>query len=160
MQTIEAFMPTFFAQVSKHGDVDVAMAAARGVARGQPDFWVPVLYSRLSHGRIWYVPGFTQGAEKFESWPNLLSGIEESKGTPILGLGLLEPLLGSTREIAQGWAREDGLPFDTERGMDLTALAQQVAMSQSEGHLRTRLAKYMRGEMLRRYADLLAAAGI
>jgi hypothetical protein len=53
-QTLSQFMPRFFDELWRDGQIDRAMAAARAAARmeGRPDWWVPVLFTRLSGGRI------------------------------------------------------------------------------------------------------------
>ena len=54
MDTMAAFMPRFFDELSAHGQVDRAMAVARGeIARSFPDYWMPVLFMRLTDGRLW-----------------------------------------------------------------------------------------------------------
>lgn len=53
METVEQAMPVFFAELAKSGQVDQAMAAARGEVRNQWDAWMPALFSRITHGRLW-----------------------------------------------------------------------------------------------------------
>ena len=57
IETIERFTPTFFEELRRDGQIDRAMAVARGVVRSRPDWWVPVLFMRLRSGRIGYKPG-------------------------------------------------------------------------------------------------------
>jgi hypothetical protein len=60
MKTVEKFMPEFFRNLAKDGQVDRAMAAARRFVLGygdepdHDDYWMPVLFMRLKSGRIWY----------------------------------------------------------------------------------------------------------
>jgi formylglycine-generating enzyme required for sulfatase activity len=56
METIAAFMPVLLAELRRDGQVDRAMAVARGAVRERPDWWMPVLFTRLSDGRVW-LPG-------------------------------------------------------------------------------------------------------
>ena len=119
MSTAASFFPTFFDELLRHGQVDRATAAARGLLRDTPaerDAWIPVLYTRLSHGKIWYVPGLaeTPGGRNV-GWDALLEQIKENLEvdeeigcTPVLGSGLLEPLIGPLREMARRWADESG----------------------------------------------------
>lgn len=51
--TIAHLAPTFFRELQRDGDVERALAAARGSVLDQTDWWLPVLYSRLADGRIW-----------------------------------------------------------------------------------------------------------
>lgn len=53
MATAAAFTPAFLTELRRDGQVDRAMAVARGAVRGQPDWWMPVLFTRLTDGRIW-----------------------------------------------------------------------------------------------------------
>jgi CHAT domain-containing protein len=100
MQTVGQFMPVFFQELQRDGQLDRAIAVARGAVRERPDWWMPVLFMRLKSGRIWYAPGF-QEQEGLKKWPALLGNIRRGQCTPILGPGLNESLLGSRREIAR-----------------------------------------------------------
>lgn len=53
MHTVKMFMPMFFSELSKDGQIDRAVAVARGMIRRQNDFWMPVLFMRLKNGKIW-----------------------------------------------------------------------------------------------------------
>lgn len=53
MQTVEQFMPEFFRELQRDGQIDRAMAAARGFVRDRPDWWMPVLFMRSRSGRLW-----------------------------------------------------------------------------------------------------------
>ncbi len=57
METAAGFMPAFFRELRRDGQIDRALAAARGEVRQRPDFWLPVLFSRLKSGQIWYEIG-------------------------------------------------------------------------------------------------------
>ena len=52
MATAAAFMPVFLRELRRDGQVDRAMAVARGAVRERPDWWMPVLYTRLEDGRV------------------------------------------------------------------------------------------------------------
>ncbi|RIK25013.1 MAG: hypothetical protein DCC52_11770 [Chloroflexi bacterium] len=47
MQTVAQFMPVFFRELSRDGQIDRAMAAARAAVRDNADAWMPVLFLRL-----------------------------------------------------------------------------------------------------------------
>ncbi|MBX0330190.1 CHAT domain-containing protein [Oscillochloris sp. ZM17-4] len=53
LDTIVGFMPAFFRELQRDGQVDRAVAAARGNIRQSPDWWRIVLFLRLPGGRIW-----------------------------------------------------------------------------------------------------------
>jgi hypothetical protein len=61
METVRLVMPHFFRELLLDGQIDRALAAARGAARARPDHWVPALFLRLRSGRMWYEPGLTGG---------------------------------------------------------------------------------------------------
>lgn len=160
MRTVAAFMPVFFTELQRDGQVDRAMAAARGVVRNQLDSWMPVLFMRLRGGRIWYVPGFTGtgGQPSFEKWPALLGNIADVHCTPILGSGLLEPLIGSTRDLAQRWAETYGFPMESSAREDLPQVAQYLAVNQQPIMPLRELINHVRLELLRRYGPQLPEA--
>jgi len=72
MQTVAEFMPVFFRELSRDGQIDRALAVARGTVRQQRDYWMPVLFTRLKSGRIWYVPGFDVAPSKTKPVHQLL----------------------------------------------------------------------------------------
>jgi hypothetical protein len=53
MIAIARMLPVFWRELQRDGQIDRAIAAARAVARDLPDWWRPVLFSRLRDGRIW-----------------------------------------------------------------------------------------------------------
>jgi tetratricopeptide (TPR) repeat protein len=55
--TVGDFMPVFFAELRRDGQIDRATAAARAAVAQRPDWWVPALFLRLRDGRIWAEAG-------------------------------------------------------------------------------------------------------
>ncbi len=53
MSTVDRFMPQFLAELAKDGHIDRAMGKARGHVLDCNDYWMPVLFMRLSDGLIW-----------------------------------------------------------------------------------------------------------
>lgn len=53
METVKEAMPVFFRELLKDGQIDRAMAVARGVVRERHDSWVPALFLRLKSGCLW-----------------------------------------------------------------------------------------------------------
>lgn len=45
-------MPVFFSELLQDGQIDRAMARARGAVRKRDDAWMPALFLRLRGGRI------------------------------------------------------------------------------------------------------------
>ncbi|MRS02899.1 SIR2 family protein, partial [bacterium] len=153
MQTAAIFMPVFFKELQRDGQIDRAMSVARGYVRSKPDWWVPVLFMRLKSGRIWYSPGFA-GESQFNKWESLLERIDSGRCTPILGSGLLEWIFGSTREIAQQWAERYHFPMESYYREYLPQVSQFLAVSQDDEEYPYReLGKYLRGEIMRRFKD-------
>ena len=121
MQTVAELMPLFFQELQRDGQVDRALAVARGAVRQQPDHWMPALFMRLKSGRIWYVPGFGDEQNEFEKWASLSGFVREQTCTPILGPGLFENVLGSRREMAIRWAENHGFPLAAQDRDNLPA---------------------------------------
>ncbi|MBC8076970.1 MAG: hypothetical protein H7Y32_12910 [Chloroflexales bacterium] len=91
------FMAAFFKELARDGQIDWAVAVARGAVRDAPDWWMPVLFMRLKSRRIWYTPGFGDDRQAFEKWPALLRSIRRGQCTPVLGGHLGSALLGRHR---------------------------------------------------------------
>ncbi|MGP0065189.1 MAG: CHAT domain-containing protein [Isosphaeraceae bacterium] len=175
METVERFMLVFFRELCRDGQIDRAMAAARFAVKDRPDVASPVLFLRLTSGRIWYVPGFARGADQeFDLWPGLLEYLEprRPKATPVLGSGLLEPYVGSTRDFARRWANWNQFPLALHEQEDLPRVAQYLSISLKQEALESRFEKELILALTRNLgrdfvaqsarssaADLLAAAG-
>jgi hypothetical protein len=151
MPTIARFLPAFFRALQVDGQIDRAVAVARGEVRERPDWTVPVLFLRLKSGRIWYTPGFAGGGRQFERWPALFSDIERGKCTPILGPGMTDSLLGSRQEIAWRWSSQYHFPMRPYDREDLPHVAQYLAVSQGPRFPRFRLGEHLRLDLLKRY---------
>jgi hypothetical protein len=158
LKTIADFAPTFFAELQRDGQIDRAMAAARGIVRDRHDWWVPVLFLRLKSGCIWYEPGFAEDRPGFDKWPVLLRHIRKQRSTPILGPGLAAPLIGSPKEIARRWSDSYNFPLEPHAQDDLPQVAQFLAVNQGERLFpHEELEEFLRNEMLRLYRDDMPA---
>jgi hypothetical protein len=158
LNTIAKFMPVFFSELQRDGQIDRAMAAARGEVRAQPDSWMPVLFMRLKSGKLWYVPGFTDERPGFERWPAVMRNIQQGRCTPILGTGMLEALLGTTSDIARRWADHYHYPLAPHQREDLTYVAQYLAVKQDKMYPRDELAESLKQELVKRFGHQLPAA--
>ena len=156
MQTIAEFMPAFFTELQRDGQVDRALTVARGTVRQRPDFWMPALFMRLKSGRIWYVPGFGDEHGAFEKWPSILRTITRSQCTPILGPGLNEAMLGQERDIAQRWAEAYHYPMEPHERESLPQVAQYLTVNQYERAPYDELEEYLKQEIRSRYASDLS----
>lgn len=56
MSTVEQLMPVFFRELLVDGQIDRALAVARGCVQARDDYWVPALYLRVQGGRLWSTP--------------------------------------------------------------------------------------------------------
>jgi hypothetical protein len=88
METVKKAMPVFFAELLKDGQIDRALAVARGSVRERPDSWMLALFLRLKGGKIWYEPGFGEGEGDFAKWQALVQSVRSGQFTPIVGSGL------------------------------------------------------------------------
>lgn len=52
-ETVTGFMPVFFRELMRDGEIDRAAAAARAAVQSRDDAWMPVLFLRLRNGRLW-----------------------------------------------------------------------------------------------------------
>jgi hypothetical protein len=157
VNTMQKLMPVFFEQLQKDGQIDRALAVARGAVRDRPDYWMPALFMRLKSGRIWYVPGFDEDRKAFEKWPALVRSIKRGQCTPILGLGLTESLLGSSHVIAQLWAETYHYPMAPHEREDLPQVAQYLAINQDKAFPRDELIEFGRQQINAHYANDLPA---
>ncbi len=154
MVTAAQFMPRFFRELLRDGQIDRAVSVARGDVRQRPDWWMPVLFMRLKSGRIWYSPGFVEGTE-LEKWPAVLANIRDGDCTPILGPGLMETLIGSRREMARRWADTYHFPMAPEDREDLPQVAQYLAKNLQPMFPRKELGRYLHEELIDRIHTLL-----
>jgi CHAT domain/SIR2-like domain len=157
MKTLAQFLPAFFRDLARDGQIDLAAAKARGAVRDRSDAWMPVLFMRLRTGRLWYAEGL-EGKAGFDKWDGLLANIAEGKCTPILGSGLLEPMLGSSRDIARRWADTYRFPMEPQNREDLPQVAQFLAANYGAAFPAVELKSYLRRAVLRRYGDDLSEA--
>lgn len=155
LETITKFMPVFFQELQRDGQIDRSVAVARGAVRQQPDHWMPALFMRLKSGRIWYVPGFGDEQDEFEKWQSLVGFIRDKSCTPIMGPGLSSIALGSRRDIALHWAEKHGYPLAPQDRDVLPQVAQYVITQQSPAYLSVAVREAIQDEIVRRYRDEL-----
>jgi hypothetical protein len=154
---VARFVPVFFRELQRDGQIDRAVAVARGSVRDHPDAWVPALYMRFKSGRVWYVPGFGEESESFEKWPALIRYLRRGQATPVIGSFMSESLLGSSRDIARAWADTYDYPMESHEREDLPQVAQYLATKQDYRFVRDELIEYLRRELLARYGEGLPA---
>ncbi|WP_436497627.1 CHAT domain-containing protein [Actinokineospora sp. HUAS TT18] len=150
MASAQTFSERFFAEFADDGVVDRAVAVARGVIRNRPDWWVPVLFSRLRSGRTYYrteVGG--------ETWSSLALMMRTGRFTPVLGPGFADGIVGSRIEIARRWARRWQMPINPAGRGNFAQVAQYLRVGRSPGEVRAFLVDYLMSDLRdrRRRAD-------
>lgn len=155
MDSVKKFMPIFFEELLRDGQIDRALAVARGSIRDAHDFWMPVLFMRLQNGKIWYVPGQGGDGEEFEQWPIIDTALENEKVTPILGQDIYEPIMGSWGQLAAALAAKYDFPLSSFYSEVLPQVAQYIASKFDPDTLSTNLEGQMRAALQRNFlADL------
>ncbi|MEO7276277.1 MAG: CHAT domain-containing protein [Vicinamibacterales bacterium] len=154
MKTMETFLPRFFTELLKDGEIDRAVAAARGAVRDEPDAWMPTLYLQTKDSRAWAAPGAPAPLAGFNQWQKLVEGIADADRTTVavVGGGLFDSALVPQQQIARRWAKDEGLPFVEHGRDDLPYVAQYVATMTTGPELRERWATTLKEELRQRYA--------
>ena len=152
MDSVKKLLPVFFSELQKDGQIDRALAVARGAIREAQDFWMPVLFMRLRSGKIWYVPGVADTGEEFEKWNAVLTSVQSKQLTPILGAGLYEPLIGTWREWATNMADEFGFPLSAFHRESLPQVTQYLQVSQDLTTMFAAFTGYLRKVLQARFA--------
>lgn len=152
MKTVAEFMPVFFSELHDQGILDQAMSVARRQISDLAERAIPVLYMRLKNGS--FRTQFVRKQTDFGKWNGLLSHINNGQCTTILGFGLLESLLPSTRDIAQQWAETHHFPLAPYSRDDLPQVAQFLAVQQDYHYPRYELIWNIKQELLRRFPNL------
>ncbi len=157
METAARFLPVFFRELLRDGQIDRAVSVARGTVRERPDAWVPVLTTRLKSGRLWYTPGFGEAGKGFDKFPAILQNIQEGLCTPILGAGLTEPFFGSQRELARGWARQYNYPLRPHEREFLPQVAQYLSTRYTPRFPLKKLEESLRNQIRSRRGEAVPA---
>lgn len=158
METVKRAIPVFFSELGKDGQIDRALAVARGTVRERADAWMPALYLRLKSGRIWYEPGFSGGSGEtgdFAKWKSICRQVRRGKFIPILGPDCGEVLTGTTRELAGRLADAEKLPLDAHGRDDLAKVTQYLIVDQDREYAQSAVVKQLRAQILERNGDRL-----
>ena len=148
METVKRFVPAFFAAFHEDGVVDHAMAVARGAVRDRPDWWAPVLFSRLRSGRMPHAVKSTERAR--DMWQDVTLMVRNHRFTPVLGSGLADAIFGSRAEIAQRWARRWQMPLAPHARSNLEQVAQYLRVGHTQGRVTDYFQDYIRTELRER----------
>jgi hypothetical protein len=135
IETVKQALPVFFRELLKDGQIDRAMAVARGTIRDRPDSWMPALFLRLKSGRIWYEPGFTgEDRNEFEKWKSICNSVRKGRFIPVLGPELGEDLFGGTSELANRLAEKHAFPLASYERTDLAKVTQFISTNQDRNY--------------------------
>lgn len=148
LKTAEQFMPAFFGELLRDGQVDRAVSVARGVVREQPDSWMPVLFMRLKNGRIWYAPSFAEDHDDergraAEMWPVIVQNVRDQTCTPIIGPDMAESLFGTRQDLAWRLATRYNYPMDPHDREGLPEVAQYLSVNFSPAFLPSSVVQYL-----------------
>lgn len=153
IETVKQSMPVFFRELAIDGQIDRAMAVARGNVRDRRDNWMPALFLRLKNGRIWYEPGFGgERTNEFEKWKSICSQIGKGQFIPILGPELAEDVFGGTRELAIKLAEKHAFPLATYERMDLAKVTQYISTNQDRTYVQDAVQNQFRRQLSERLA--------
>jgi hypothetical protein len=155
MTTVVRFMPVLFQQLAAHGQIDRAMAVARGELRDRHDWWMPVLFMRLRSGALWNWPAPASTPVPGYQWEGLLGDLQDRTTVMVLGTGLGEAVLGSTRDIARSWAEEYQFPLALQMRDDLPQVAQYLAYTRNPSFPLSQLRRHLLHDLRQRHAALL-----
>ncbi len=154
METVELAMPVFFEELLVDGQIDRALALARGRVRARADSWMPALYLRLKSGRIWYEPRFAGAGDEFKKWRSICSSVRQGTFVPILGPVLDERVRGTRGGLAERLADKHDFPLAPHQRSDLAKVAQFLTVRESRSFARTEILEELRGLILERRPEL------
>ncbi len=154
MATVEKAMPAFFAELLKDGQIDRALAVARGIVRDRGDAWMPSLFLRLKRGRIWYVPGFADDDGGFSKWRSITASALQGDLVPLIGPDIAVHVYGSVRDLARRLSRRHDLPRASRESDDLAKVTQYLSVEESRIFVRDEVLKLVTKATLERRPEL------
>jgi hypothetical protein len=155
IDTARRFLPAFFSELQRSSQIDAAVTLGRAAVKDAPDAAAPTLFTRLVEGRVWYTGGISvEGSDEAFAWKELVNQISTGKCVPILGSGLIEPFVGSTRELANELAAANGYPLALSGREDLPQVVQYLKTITNDYTMRLDVAQKMAGTISRRWPEL------
>ncbi|PYC29726.1 hypothetical protein DMX08_29105 [Pseudomonas protegens] len=151
----EAYLPVFFKELAKHGEVDLAAASARSAIFQQHDWWMPVVFTRLDSARIWYPPGFDQTEGETDVWKVIVTNVRGRTCTPILGPAFSETLSGPRRALANDWVDIYRYPMSGRDVEDFPQVAQYLSTTRGELFLRRAFYRGLYNSLFERLGNLI-----
>lgn len=157
VETVNAFMPSFFKHLAIDGTIDRAVSMARSAVRSSSlDWWAPTLLMRLRTGELFRKTGF-DGGQQFQYWREIVSSIANGKCTPIIGPALLELHTGSRRELAVRLAQVYRVRAPRGDRDMLSLLAQQLTTTRGASSVRREMLVLITQMIAERYRAVLPA---
>lgn len=153
LASVARFMPRLFRELVDDGQIDRAVAAARGDISDQRDWWMPALYTHSRSGALW--PARNVDTESFDRWEAVISDIHDGRCVPVLGPGLVESLFGSTRDMAREWAERYEFPMAPRNRDDIAQVAQYLAYQNNASYVLRQLREYLVRYVRRKFSDQL-----
>jgi hypothetical protein len=157
IDTATRFLTVFVAQLRQSGVIDAAVAAARYSIGDRPEFWMPVLFMRPRDGVIWQRPATRNTRRTFEKWGTLIANLRSGSCVPILGPGLLNPLIGSPSEIGARLAEKHELGIRPSARESLPQVAQILQLRTDRTMLRSELSAVLRENLVANCPDVIPA---
>lgn len=154
----QIYLPVFFKELAKHGEVDLAAAYARSAIFEHHDRWMPVVFTRLDSARIWYPPGFDQAEGEPDIWSVMVANVKRKSCTPILGPAFSEGLFGARRELANNWVDIYRYPMSGRDVEDFPQVAQYLSTTRGEFFLRRAFYRGLYNSLFDRFSQLMPTA--
>ena len=155
VESVDKFTSRLFKELSKDGQIDRATAAARNDIREEKDWWMPALFTCSRTGCLWQ--GRPPEVDTFDKWEAVVSDVREGDFVPVLGPSLVEPIFGSTRDIAQQWAETYEFPLAPRNRDDLAQVAQYLRYRQTPMYTLEQLRGYLTRFMRKKFGEQLPA---
>jgi len=113
VKTARPFAGTFYRQLLRHGQVDVACNEARDAVRTQKlrGDDVPVLFMRLRSGELLRVRGRVTQTDRATFWNRLVVNVNTERCVPFLGPRINSGIVPRPETIARSLATDNGYAF-------------------------------------------------
>jgi hypothetical protein len=152
IESMQKFMPRLFSELAAPGQIARAVAAARAEILDAPDWWMPVLYTHSKRGMVW--PPRSVDVKSFQKWNSVVMSLQNEVCLPVLGPGLVESVIGSTRDMARDWAERYEIPLARNRD-DIAQVAQHLAYQNDAFFVRDSVRAYVTRYLRKRFHDKL-----
>jgi hypothetical protein len=145
IKTARKFAATFYRQLVRHGQVDLASNEARDAVQAEKlrDPELPVLFMRLRSGELLRTRGRIATGASQNFWPMLVANIQNNVCIPFLGPRVNDGILPRSDTLARVLAKTLDYPFD-DAG-NLVRVAQYCGYLDPEAFRRTHLEWLKRG---------------